>query len=436
MSVCSKRRNRVPAIAVGLSHATTGAAIVAALAGVSRASADYLPGNYSVVNTTGSTQEYSVSFTGTLSVPLSQALAGGSLAGSVTDLGGDGAQLSAVSSSAIYTALVDGVEIAELLSAPFSVSADAFGSASIGPVSFGAPIPSQPVGPVNNNYQINLNFLLSSGDAASFTSDFVLTAVPAPGALALAGAASAIGRRRRRRNTLAAAGVATLGLAAAAPADGPQVQVQLQVDSASNPMLPVGVATGAPGTFQYTGSSNLAADHSFSFSVIGTELSTAGRALLGGSLNYSNISSQTQFVTMAFELPALNNSATSLIGGSFSGSFTANGDGGFLALGSPAQLSLWEAAIGDGTIGLLNGWSGITVAPNASVSLGSHSFGLPGPSMVGPGSFTSTKIQLSFRISAGDSTSFSTVFVAQPVPAPGALALIAVGICALPRRRR
>ncbi len=436
MSVRSKRRQKVPAIAAGMSCVTTGAAVVSAWACAPAASADYLPGNYSVVNTTGSTQEYSISFVATLSAPFSSALAGGSLAGSVTDLGGDGAQLSAVSSSAIYTALVDGVEIAELLSAPFSASADAFSSASIGPVSFGAPIPSQPVGPVNNNFQINLNFLLSSGDAASFTSDFVLTAVPAPGALALAGAASVLSRRRRRRTSLTAAGLTTLGLAAAAPADGPPVQVNLQVDSTSNPMLPTGVATGAPGTFQYSGSSNLAADHSFNFSMIGTEISAAGRALLGGSLNYSNISNQTQLVSMSIELPALINNGSSLIGGSFAGSFTANGDGGFMTMSSPAQLSLWEAAIGGTTVGLMNGWGGVVLTPNASASLGSHSFGLPGPSMIGPGAFTSTRILMSFLISAGDSTSFSTVFVAQPVPAPGAVALIAVGVCAISRRRR
>jgi len=139
----------------------------------------------------------------TVTMPIGMAfpfgtLIGGSVTGSLTDLNGNGATLGSVAGDSLYTALLDGVAVATLLDGPFSVSAGNFESQIVGPASFGEPIPSE-IGPaVMNTMAIRLRFTLSAGDAASFTSIFVVEDIPAPGVLALFVLAGAAGRRRRR----------------------------------------------------------------------------------------------------------------------------------------------------------------------------------------------------------------------------------------------
>jgi hypothetical protein len=77
-----------------------------------------------------------------------------------------------------------------------SASAGSFLSQTIGPDSFGSPIPSLPYGAVSQNIAIRLAFTLTAGDSASFTSLFVV--VPAPGAMAVAALGLIAGRGRRR----------------------------------------------------------------------------------------------------------------------------------------------------------------------------------------------------------------------------------------------
>ncbi|MEC9374251.1 MAG: hypothetical protein VYC34_10425 [Planctomycetota bacterium] len=124
---------------------------------------------------------------------------GGSIQGGLT-ADGDGGTLSSVGNSPIYRAMVDG----GFLGAPGelfinrSISAGAFGSDSFDPSeSFGDPIPSAPGPAVLNSIGIRLDFTLTPGDQASFTSVFVVE-IPGPGALALFGVAGlAVSRRRR-----------------------------------------------------------------------------------------------------------------------------------------------------------------------------------------------------------------------------------------------
>ena len=80
-----------------------------------------------------------------------------------------------------------------------SASAGSFQSATIGPEEFGGPIPSLPYGAVNQNIAIRLEFTLTAGDAASFTSLFVVEPIPAPGAAALLGLGGLVGLGGRRR---------------------------------------------------------------------------------------------------------------------------------------------------------------------------------------------------------------------------------------------
>jgi len=161
----------------------------------------FIIANFVVTNNSLVDQEFSLTVTMPIDPPgLTDVSIGGSVTGTLTDLNGNGATLSSASGGSIYSALVDNAVVATLLDDPFSVSTGAFESAVVGPASFGEPIPSQPSGDALNTMAITLNFVLSAGDAASFTSIFVLvgTDIPAPGALALLGVAGLFGRRRRR----------------------------------------------------------------------------------------------------------------------------------------------------------------------------------------------------------------------------------------------
>jgi hypothetical protein len=96
--------------------------------------------------------------------------------------------LSSIPGVPIYTALIDGAAFMTLLDDPQLVSAPAGDSANMGPASFGTPIPSL-IGPaVTTSIGIELNFRLSPGDSAGFTSVFVVEPVPEPSTFALLGA--------------------------------------------------------------------------------------------------------------------------------------------------------------------------------------------------------------------------------------------------------
>ncbi len=164
----------------------------------------FIVGNLVVTNTSGQTQTFFLD----VSLPINQAFAstviGGSITGTVTDLTGDGAEVSSTpDGTAIYRAYTDVApdfssgNLAGSLLAGASAAAGAFQSATIGPAEFGGPIPAQPYGAVTTNIAIRLQFTLTAGDSASFTSLFVV--VPTPGALAVA-AFGLVGGSRRRRN--------------------------------------------------------------------------------------------------------------------------------------------------------------------------------------------------------------------------------------------
>jgi hypothetical protein len=163
----------------------------------------FLLGNIAITNTSLVTQELVIDLLLPTWSDLPASLVGGSIASAVTDLNGDGASLASIGPGGMYTAITDlgfssQATAGSLLTAS-SVSAGSFLSAGLGPVSFGEAIPGQPHGAVFENIGIRLHFMLSAGDAASFTTIFMVEAVPAPGAVALLGLSwlSRGGRRRR-----------------------------------------------------------------------------------------------------------------------------------------------------------------------------------------------------------------------------------------------
>ncbi|MGD9644741.1 MAG: hypothetical protein AB7U73_03455 [Pirellulales bacterium] len=164
--------------------------------------------NYTITNNTLTTNIYTV----TVSLPIipipGSTLTGGSVQGGVTDNNGDGATLGQVGVTPLYMSLIDGVDFTPLLPpGTSSITVGPFLSGTVGPSSFGTPIPSLPGPAASTSIGIRLNFTLTPGDSASFTSVFVVEPVPEPASIAMAscGFAMVIGgvcwRRRRARHS-------------------------------------------------------------------------------------------------------------------------------------------------------------------------------------------------------------------------------------------
>ena len=165
---------------------------------------DSLTLNFTVTNLSSTTQTFFLFATQEIDA-LESTLAGGSIAGSFTDLNGDGVTVSSVAGDSIYTGFYDatafdpfdGTVIATLLD-DTTASAGSFLSGNYDAAAFGdfPVIPGQAAGNVDFNFGIALRFDVSAGDTAAFTSSMAV-AVPGPGALALMGLVGMHCRRRR-----------------------------------------------------------------------------------------------------------------------------------------------------------------------------------------------------------------------------------------------
>jgi hypothetical protein len=168
----------------------------------------FVQSNYTVTNPTGVTQSYTV----TITLPIFPAIpggtkTGGSVQGGVTDNNGNGATLAQNGSLPLYMSLIDGANWQPLLPpGPTSVTVGSFLSGTLGPATFGTPIPSLPGPPALTSIGIRLDFTLTAGDSATFSSVFVVEPVPEPATMALGsmGFALVVGgacyRRRRSRS--------------------------------------------------------------------------------------------------------------------------------------------------------------------------------------------------------------------------------------------
>lgn len=174
----------------------------------STATAQSLIANFTVINTSSSSQTFQLFITDAVATTYGAgSLVGGSVAGSFTDLNANTVNVASIDGGSIYTAFVDatdtdpfdGTVVGNLLTGATG-SAGLFQTGTFGESAFGdAPIlPSQTIGGASINYGFILEFTLSAGDTAAFTASMAI-ATPAPGALAVFGLAG-LTRRRRRSN--------------------------------------------------------------------------------------------------------------------------------------------------------------------------------------------------------------------------------------------
>ncbi|MCB9847905.1 MAG: hypothetical protein H6814_05775 [Phycisphaeraceae bacterium] len=171
--------------------------------GTARASQTaFLFNNIVLTNNTGMLQTVTV----TTMIPIAPAilpgsLMGGSASGTLTTNGDGGSMSNVNNADPMYRALIDALAVggvADLHNFDSSVSVVGFGSQSTGFEDFGTPIPSAPGPAVLNSIGITLQFDLTPGDSASWTSNFVVNVIPTPGAGAVLGMAGVLAFRRRR----------------------------------------------------------------------------------------------------------------------------------------------------------------------------------------------------------------------------------------------
>ncbi len=151
---------------------------------------------FAIQNTQATTQTFTV----TAAVPVAAVGPGltlnGSIAGSLTDTAGDGATLGDATGAPLYAAIIDANPLRSLLDAPQSITTTT--SQTIGPAAFG---PEAFAGSAASFIAVQIQFTLSPGDLASFTSVFNVTAVPEPGTVMLLGSGIVgIAASRRRRS--------------------------------------------------------------------------------------------------------------------------------------------------------------------------------------------------------------------------------------------
>ena len=150
-----------------------------------------------VTNLFSTTQQFTLIFTLPVAPIPGSTLTGGSFRGTVTDNDGNGATISTVAGSALYTAQLDGANWQSLYPHNIAIAAPAFGSQAITTQSFGSPIPSLPGPGVASSIGIRLDFNLTAFDSASFTSNHVVIA-PEPQTAALVAIGLALIAMRRR----------------------------------------------------------------------------------------------------------------------------------------------------------------------------------------------------------------------------------------------
>jgi hypothetical protein len=176
-------------------HFIAAAAATMGIAGA--ANATLVTFNRTFTNNTAQARTYDVMQSIDMAGAVLDPTMGGSVAAILIDMNGDGATLSSLGTTAIYTALIQNTAVQTLLPGDWAFQVNPFMSDASTPASFSNVV--LPSGSASGTMSIRLQFTLSAGDKVSFSSNFVVQAVPAPGALGLAALAGVGCRGRRRR---------------------------------------------------------------------------------------------------------------------------------------------------------------------------------------------------------------------------------------------
>lgn len=242
-------------------------------------------------------------------------------------------------------------------------------------------------------------------------------------------------------------GISTVGallaaatIAGSASAGIPSVQIRVAQEGAGSIVLsPVGMPGNAG--IDYTAEVAVWGFHA-SFDLSSAVKADTGNQSFGGFVSLENTSATMQRYTIEMTI-GTDSVGDALAGGSVTGVLSGGALGGvFSAVG---DAPVWSAIINrnsgsDVIASLLAGTEGDPFSVSAGAddfsNIARESFGTPIPSLpIGPLGSSRT-IKMDFMLSAGAEVLIGTNFVVQVIPAPGALAMLAVAGVGAGRRRR
>ena len=156
-----------------------------------------------------------------------------------------------------------------------------------------------------------------------------------------------------------------------------------------------------------------------------------------GTFSLTNETAFGKSYVVDFSLPISPAIAQSTVSGQMSGTLTDSNGSGSASMTSTNGGAVYTALADEMFVQSLMSNANQTVSSVfGTTSFSGGSFG-QGTALAGPAINTTIGIRFSFTLSAGDSVSFSSIFVANSVPTPGALAMgLLSGLVALRRRRR
>ena len=246
----------------------------------------------------------------------------------------------------------------------------------------------------------------------------------------------------------ATAAAVVVALAAPAFADAPVMSLTVNaISGKDNFAKSIAIApnsSSATDVGTYVGSANgvtTAGSNIWNCNYNFSAASGADFASQSGSLSFTNTSGlDMQFVVTMLLPTAAATEMTGLFAGSVSGLlYTSASTGGAGALMPIGGVPLWRASTGDVEVAsLLPSWTGAARTTAGASFIGSSSFGNGTPSVPASAFGNSIAVTFSFMLTDGATASFLTTLqgVGNPIPAPGAFALLAAAGIVARRRRR
>ena len=157
-----------------------------------------------------------------------------------------------------------------------------------------------------------------------------------------------------------------------------------------------------------------------------------------GTFSLTNETLLAKAYVVDFSLPISPAIAQSTVSGQMSGTLTDSNGSGSASMTSTNGGAVYTA-LADGMFvqSLMSNANQTVSSPFGTTSFSGGSFGQGLPPLAGPAINSTIGIRYSFTLSAGDSVSFSSIFVANPVPTPTALVMgLFSGLAARRGRRR